>query len=485
MGLTNLKTNDIFKKEEIGNVRKAQEDSHDYRLDTPNGHVFVVCDGMGGHVGGKQASTIAVNSILEYLEKEAYPQPIEALKGAIEFANTQILGYAALHPELIGMGTTACILLLQETKAYIAHVGDSRIYLFLEKEKELRRITKDHSFVQTLVDAGEITDDEAEHHPMKNRILKALGVKREVEPSTAFVLPKNGDTFLICSDGLCGMISDLRIKAVLDSDASLKEKGDAMINLALEAGGYDNITLEMIRISDSLHAVTESPNYNPGISGSVAGRHETAKKESDEKPQGVNLLIKGLDGRKKIILIFAACFVLLVGLAGVVRYPKIYYNSLKNKVEGKITYLEGLVTGIDNKMKGTEREIESNRNTVEQLNESTKGVDDGNAQDTSAGLNQNIENDSDNLSELNEKKKTLEGRIKELKKILNGINKIEKPAWPTMKELKVLKKEFKDESKKEFKEELKKVDSVQSGRRTKVVIIQIPKGTQTEEGEKE
>lgn len=263
MSLTIIDNEHVFQKDVIGNVRKAQEDSHDIAALTPNGDVFVVCDGMGGHVGGKQASSIAVRSIIEYLKKERYPQPIQALNDALQFANMQILGYANEHPELKGMGTTACIVLLQDTDAYIAHVGDSRIYLYLGKEKQLHRITKDHSFVQALVDAGQITDEEAEHHPNKNCILRALGIKPDLEPSIDKVLPKNSDVFLICSDGLSGMVSDSTMRDVLLKNTSIEYKGETLINLALEAGGLDNITLELIQIANSPHSKSVFRSYNP------------------------------------------------------------------------------------------------------------------------------------------------------------------------------------------------------------------------------
>ncbi|MDR1347185.1 MAG: protein phosphatase 2C domain-containing protein, partial [Prevotellaceae bacterium] len=196
-----------------------------------------------------------------------YENPLYALNEALQFANMQILGYAAEHPELKGMGTTACILLLQGNEAYIAHVGDSRIYLYLGKEKQLHRITKDHSFVQTLVDAGQISDEDAEHHPNKNRILRALGIKPELEPtfSEKPILPKNGDIFLICSDGLSGMIDDTAIEGVLSSNTALRQKGEMLINLALENGGLDNITVELIQISDSTHKKTvfNHCDFNP------------------------------------------------------------------------------------------------------------------------------------------------------------------------------------------------------------------------------
>ena len=276
----------IFKKGEIGRVRKAQEDSHDMALKTPNGDVFVVCDGMGGHVGGAKASSLAVESIISYLKAEKYTDPIAALNGALQYANTQILGFANDHPEYKGMGTTACLVLMQGADVWIAHVGDSRIYLYLGKEKELHRITKDHSYVQTLVDKGVITDDEAENHPNKNRILKALGVTSELQPSFNYqnkpIHPKNGDIFLICSDGLSGMIPDSTIEKVLGHNSTLEAKGDLLIKLAMQGetvqpGGQDNCTLELIEIDNSPWPKSEFESFNPSKSGKKNGKKSTSK----------------------------------------------------------------------------------------------------------------------------------------------------------------------------------------------------------------
>jgi serine/threonine protein phosphatase PrpC len=287
MSLTTINSNNIFQKKVIGNVRKAQEDSHDFAALTPNGDVFVVCDGMGGHVGGKTASTIAVNSILEYLKAAKYDSSLQALDTALQVANRNILQYAAEHPELKGMGTTACILLLQDDEAYIAHTGDSRIYLYLDKEKQLHRITKDHSFVQTLVDLPEghpdkISDEDAEKHPNKNRILKALGIKPELQPTFNYqnkpIYPKNGDIFLICSDGLSGMIDDNTIKSVLSTNDSIEKKGDMLISLALENGGLDNITVELVQIDNSPWEKSEFRSYNP--TASKKGKVENNKGSS-------------------------------------------------------------------------------------------------------------------------------------------------------------------------------------------------------------
>lgn len=263
----------IYKNGVIGNVRKAQEDCHGMELKSPNGQVFVVCDGMGGHVGGAKASSLAVESIMAFLNKEKYNNPIEALNGALQFANTQIIGYASEHPEFKGMGTTACVLLFQGDEAWIAHVGDSRIYLYLGKEKELHRITVDHSYVQMLVDKGLLDEEQAETDPNKNRILKALGVTTKLEPTFNFqnkpILPKNDDIFLICSDGLSGMIPDKTIKEVLSKkELSIEQKGDELIRRAMEGetvqpGGQDNCTVELIKVDNSPWKTSEFKSYNP------------------------------------------------------------------------------------------------------------------------------------------------------------------------------------------------------------------------------
>lgn len=341
MGLTIIDNKNIYQKDVIGNVRTAQEDSHDIAALTPNGDVFVVCDGMGGHVGGKQASSIAVKSIIDYLKKEKYPQPTQALNEALQFANMQILGYANAHPELKGMGTTACIVLLQESEAYIAHVGDSRIYLYLGKEKQLHRITKDHSFVQTLVDAGQITDEEAEHHPNKNRILKALGIKPELSPTFNKVQPKNGDMFLICSDGLSGMISDAIITDVLSQKNEIAEKGDTLINLALEAGGTDNITVELIQIANSPHTKSQFKSFNP--------------KSNSRGPKP--------PFPKKILIVLATIIVL--ALFSVLAIKLIQNKRVENQQQELIKQIDKIETNI----KETEEKIASAEKDLKTLKE--------------------------------------------------------------------------------------------------------------------
>lgn len=370
MSLTIVNSDNVFQKDVIGNVRTAQEDSHDIAILTPNGDVFVVCDGMGGHVGGKQASSIAVKSIIEYLKKEKYASPLQALNDALQFANMQILGYVKEHPELRGMGTTACIVLLQEKEAYIAHVGDSRIYLYLGKEQELHRVTKDHSFVQTLVDIGQITDEEAEHHPNKNRILKALGIKLELQPTCNVLHPKNGDCFLICSDGLNGMISDTTIRGILTQNLPLAVKGEQLIQGALDAGGHDNITVELIQISSSPHSQSKFESYNPH------------KGPTSPYPNAKNSPFNSSKIKKIIIWTVAIVISMLIGFVviGMVldasktdskeHSPKSHSTSVNNPIDLEISKCQEELKILENSLEDLQKRLKwaTELNDVDSIN---------------------------------------------------------------------------------------------------------------------
>lgn len=248
-----------------GQVRKANEDSCGFAT-VPNGELFVVCDGMGGHVGGATASRIAVEQIIQHFQAQLYPNVYDALHDALCRANIQILGAADADPSLKGMGTTACIVLVSGNDAYIAHVGDSRIYLFEAQKQRLFRITKDHSFVQSLVDMGQLDDRDAEHHPRKNVITKALGTKEELVPEVypSPVQPAKGDMFLICSDGLAGMVDDNCIEAILASDQSTEQIVlDLVTNANVPGKGLDNITAQVVKVLESPYPVSNHPDHNP------------------------------------------------------------------------------------------------------------------------------------------------------------------------------------------------------------------------------
>jgi serine/threonine protein phosphatase PrpC len=245
----------------VGKVRAANEDNMGESI-TPNGHLFVVCDGMGGHVGGATASSIAVTSIIEFFQREVYDNPIQAIDHALSFANEQIYASALNNPELKGMGTTAVVLLIRNEECFVGHVGDSRIYLY--SDAKLNRLTKDHSFVQTLVDSGIISDDEAESHPNKNQILQALGIASSVKGtiSPAAILPKTGDTFLLCSDGLNGMVKDAEMQHILSVN-NIEIAAENLITAALNAGGTDNITAALVKIEESAHVKSTFSHFNP------------------------------------------------------------------------------------------------------------------------------------------------------------------------------------------------------------------------------
>jgi PPM family protein phosphatase len=234
---------------DIGKVRQANEDYLGY-FETVNGYLFVVCDGMGGHVGGATASQLAVESIRTFFEHGRYDQLSEALRQSILYANQQILAFASQNPHLRGMGTTCVVVIVREGMAYYAHAGDSRIYL--QTNRRLIRLTKDHSVVQQMVDAGMITEEEAENHPRKNEITQALGTMPQLEVAVCEkpLHPANNDILLLCTDGLNGMISDKSIENVLNEQLSVQHKALKLVEMANEAGGYDNITVQLIQFNN-------------------------------------------------------------------------------------------------------------------------------------------------------------------------------------------------------------------------------------------
>lgn len=233
-----------------GLVRSHNEDSNRIAR-THNGDLFVVCDGMGGHVGGATASRIGVDSVCQYASEHECTIPQQFLVAALEYANTQIYVESHSNSKLTGMGTTACVALVRDDKVWYAHVGDSRIYYYNAKQKALYRLTKDHSVVQALVDSGEITEAEAEHHPEKNKIRKSLGIRSYVEPEPCQMplIPAEGDVMLICSDGLSGMMEEEDILEVLAEATDVNVAGKVLIDLAKSGGGTDNITVQIVRFT--------------------------------------------------------------------------------------------------------------------------------------------------------------------------------------------------------------------------------------------
>lgn len=225
---------------DVGLVRGHNEDS--FLVQPP---VFAVCDGMGGHAAGEVASSISVQTI-------SARAPIHAddvlLGAAVEAANAAVIEGAAQGLGKPGMGCTASCVHIEGSKVAVAHVGDSRIYLL--HQGTLVRLTHDHSYVEELVDAGEITADEARVHPSRSVITRALGSDPDMYADHFTLDISAGDRIVLCSDGLSSMVEDSEIEAIAVSSALPQTAADNLVAAALEAGGHDNVTVVVVDVND-------------------------------------------------------------------------------------------------------------------------------------------------------------------------------------------------------------------------------------------
>ena len=237
-------------KTDVGRVR--QENQDDYRAgELPGGAVWaLVCDGMGGAKGGREASQGACN-VIEQVFQEQYAQCGAGqegafLKKALISANRYVFNKAAHEESLAGMGTTAVCALVRGGEATLCHAGDSRAYLC--RGGKLTQLTHDHSYVQELVDCGTITEEEAEHHPQKNIITKALGVDYRLEPEVTSVQLQAKDLLLLCSDGLTNMVPVEQMEQLL-AQGPFYDLPDRLVDAANENGGSDNITALLLAVA--------------------------------------------------------------------------------------------------------------------------------------------------------------------------------------------------------------------------------------------
>jgi PPM family protein phosphatase len=229
-------------KTDTGRQRRDNEDSAFARAP-----VFVVADGMGGAQAGEVASRIAVEAFEHGLPDSGSPE--ERLATRVREANQQIYERSRADRGRAGMGTTLTAAYVDDTHVAIAHVGDSRAYLF--RDGTLQRLTQDHSLVDELVRRGKLTEEQAAEHPQRSIITRALGPEPDVEVDTWTYPARAGDVVLLCSDGLTSMISEERVKAVLtEHENNLDEAADALIREANEAGGRDNITVVLFRLEE-------------------------------------------------------------------------------------------------------------------------------------------------------------------------------------------------------------------------------------------
>ncbi|HKS22085.1 MAG TPA: Stp1/IreP family PP2C-type Ser/Thr phosphatase [Thermoanaerobaculia bacterium] len=240
----------------VGKQRQHNEDAY---LVADEARLYLVADGMGGHAAGEIASRIAVDSISEFIlhtkeddgtwphaYDEHFTRSTNRLMAAVRLANTRVLEAMRKDARLRGMGTTVVACLADDDTMSVAHVGDSRAYLV--RDGRLSRLTNDHSWVFEQVQAGMLTEEEAEKHPLRNVITRALGGALQVSPDASEVPSKPGDVYLLCSDGLTGMLPEEEILRVVNENSDDLERAcQELIDRANERGGLDNVTAILVK----------------------------------------------------------------------------------------------------------------------------------------------------------------------------------------------------------------------------------------------
>ena len=230
----------IYSATDVGQKRKMNQD-YVFASEGPVGNLpnlFTVADGMGGHNAGDYASSHAVRILVDEIREDADYNPVKVIRHAIEAANTEIRNRAQEDENLRGMGTTMVVATIVDQYAYVANVGDSRLYVI---QDGIRQVTRDHSLVQEMVRMGEISEAEARNHPDKNIITRAIGVKEDVEPDIYEYRLKKGDMILMCTDGLSNMVEDEDMFNIVKGSRDVVEAVQMLIEKANSNGGRDNI----------------------------------------------------------------------------------------------------------------------------------------------------------------------------------------------------------------------------------------------------
>jgi protein phosphatase len=261
---------------DVGRVRKHNEDS--FLLEAP---LFVVADGMGGANAGEVASGLAIEAFKEPLDQSLAPEP--RMADAVKRANHSIWAKSITDDAFQGMGTTITSLLLGGDELTIAHVGDSRAYRL--RGGELTRLTIDHSLVGEMVRKGAITEAEAEVHPQRSILTRALGPEDSVEIDTLSYQLREGDVYLLCSDGLTGMVSEAEIAKEMGSGEPMQKVADNLIRRANENGGVDNITVVAFRLDGEANAAAANDSGDTIVAPAVAGSMLVPEPPSTESPK--------------------------------------------------------------------------------------------------------------------------------------------------------------------------------------------------------
>lgn len=248
----------VAARSDVGMIRSGNEDAFFAHATREKG-VFIVADGMGGHAAGEVASEMAVQIVSRELQElnDVYGEGARSrIAESLRIANRAIYDRTIQESDKQGMGTTASVLVVGGSRYLIGQVGDSRVYLL--RDGALRQLTKDHSYVQEQVDAGFLTPEQARYHPYSNVITRCVGASDVVEPDTYSGELRNGDVFLVASDGLTGMVDDRRLQQLLLSRASAGRVVDALIAEANYRGGLDNITAVVVQVVQ-MDVTSEAP----------------------------------------------------------------------------------------------------------------------------------------------------------------------------------------------------------------------------------
>lgn len=253
---------------DVGTVRSNNQDSA-----FAGEHLAAICDGMGGHAGGDTASTIAIRS-LAHIEQDSRPHDVKTVSAMMETsimaAHDAIVGKAKRERRLAGMGTTVTAVTLVRGYWILAHLGDSRAYLL--RDNHLMRMTTDHSYVQHLIDTGHITPEEARNHPQRNVVMRVLGdFDIDPHPDIALRTANPSDRWLLCSDGLCGVLEDSTIQDVMSTISNQEECAQKLVAMALRAGSTDNVTAVIADATLALDAdAFDLPHQTPLVGGAAS-----------------------------------------------------------------------------------------------------------------------------------------------------------------------------------------------------------------------
>ncbi|MHB1244634.1 MAG: Stp1/IreP family PP2C-type Ser/Thr phosphatase, partial [Gaiellaceae bacterium] len=256
-----LRVAEYHDRTDTGRARRVNEDARFARAP-----LFVIADGMGGAQAGEVASSTAIEVMASGLE-EGRGSVEERLVARVAEANERIFAMSARDRDLSGMGTTVTAAYVGENEVSIAHVGDSRAYLL--RDGSLERLTEDHTLVEEFVRQGKLTPEEADAHPQRSIITRALGIEPGVAVDRLSVRGRDGDVFLLCSDGLTGMVPEPRVAEIIRAAATAEEATRGLVDAANDAGGRDNITAIVFRL-EQLDAA--APDAGGATQHTIAGR---------------------------------------------------------------------------------------------------------------------------------------------------------------------------------------------------------------------